>query len=56
MDRQAENIIRTYETELYLYSRILGIWLADEVEPVEIFSLPAAGRQSGAPAVRGDER
>jgi dipeptidyl aminopeptidase/acylaminoacyl peptidase len=39
--RKAENIIRAYEAELYFYSQILGLPLADEIEPVEIFNLPA---------------
>jgi dipeptidyl aminopeptidase/acylaminoacyl peptidase len=34
--RRAENIIRSLESELYFYSRILGFELADPVEPVEI--------------------
>ncbi len=43
--RKAENIIRAYEAELYFYSRILGFPLADAIEPVEIFNLPAAASQ-----------
>src|SRR5262245_46145479 len=39
--RKAENIIRAQEAELYFYSRVLGFPLADEIEPVEIFNLPA---------------
>jgi dipeptidyl aminopeptidase/acylaminoacyl peptidase len=34
--RQAENIKRALEAELYFYSRVLGFDLADEVEPVHI--------------------
>jgi dipeptidyl aminopeptidase/acylaminoacyl peptidase len=40
--RQAKNIIRAYEAELYFYSRILGFTLADKIEPVEIFNLPSS--------------
>lgn len=39
--RKAENIIRAHEAELHFYSRILGFTLADEIEPVEIYNLPA---------------
>ncbi len=39
--RKAENIIRAHETELYFYSRILGIEPADKIEPIEIFNLPS---------------
>jgi dipeptidyl aminopeptidase/acylaminoacyl peptidase len=39
--RKAENIIRAQEAELYFYSQILGFELPDEIEPVEIFNLPA---------------
>jgi dipeptidyl aminopeptidase/acylaminoacyl peptidase len=39
--RRAENIIRAQEAELYFYSRILGFPLADVIEPVEIYNLPA---------------
>jgi dipeptidyl aminopeptidase/acylaminoacyl peptidase len=38
--RQAKNIIRAYEAELYFYSRILGFKPVDEIEPVEIYNLP----------------
>jgi dipeptidyl aminopeptidase/acylaminoacyl peptidase len=38
--RQANNIVRAYEAELYFYSRILGFTLADKIEPVDIFNLP----------------
>jgi dipeptidyl aminopeptidase/acylaminoacyl peptidase len=37
--RQAENIKRTLEGELYFYSRVFGFELADKVEPVEIENL-----------------
>jgi dipeptidyl aminopeptidase/acylaminoacyl peptidase len=34
--RQAKNIKRALDAELYFYSRIFGFDLADPVEPVEI--------------------
>ncbi|MFN2189073.1 MAG: alpha/beta hydrolase family protein, partial [Candidatus Promineifilaceae bacterium] len=34
--RQAENIIRSIEAELYFYGRIFGFEPADSIEPVEI--------------------
>lgn len=37
--RQAENIIRATEAELYFYGRILGFEPADEIEAVEIENL-----------------
>lgn len=37
--RQAENIRRAVEAELYFFSRIFGFELADAVEPVEIENL-----------------
>ncbi len=37
--RKAENIKRTMESELYLYSRVFGFTLADPVEPVHIDNL-----------------
>jgi dipeptidyl aminopeptidase/acylaminoacyl peptidase len=37
--RQAENIKRALEGELYFYSRVFGFELADQVEPVEIENL-----------------
>jgi dipeptidyl aminopeptidase/acylaminoacyl peptidase len=37
--RQAENIIRSTEAEMYFYSRILGFSLAEPVEPVEIINM-----------------
>ena len=40
--RKAENIIRSLESELYFYSRILDFELADPVEPVEIRHLPGS--------------
>ena len=38
--RQARNIKRTLEAELYFYSRVFGFDLAEAVEPVEIENLP----------------
>jgi dipeptidyl aminopeptidase/acylaminoacyl peptidase len=37
--RQAQNIKRALDGELYFYSRVFGFALADEVEPVEIENL-----------------
>ena len=37
--RQAKNIRRSLEAELYFYSRIFGFELADEIEPVDIENL-----------------
>ena len=37
--RQAKNIKRALDGELYFYSRIFGFELADAVEPVEIYNL-----------------
>ena len=37
--RQAENIQRTLEGELYFYSRVFGFALAEAIAPVEIFNL-----------------
>jgi dipeptidyl aminopeptidase/acylaminoacyl peptidase len=34
--RQAKNIIRCAEAELYFYSKVLGFEPADEIAPVEI--------------------
>jgi dipeptidyl aminopeptidase/acylaminoacyl peptidase len=39
--RQAKNIKRTLDAELYFYSRIFGFPLPEPVEPVEIENLPA---------------
>jgi dipeptidyl aminopeptidase/acylaminoacyl peptidase len=38
--RQAANIKRALEGELYFYSRVFGFALADEIEPVPIENLP----------------
>ncbi|HZE72384.1 MAG TPA: prolyl oligopeptidase family serine peptidase [Pyrinomonadaceae bacterium] len=40
--RQAQNIKRALDAELYFYSRVFGFELADEVEPVEIENLSSA--------------
>lgn len=37
--RQAENIKRALEAELYFYARVFGFELPEPVEPVEIFNL-----------------
>jgi dipeptidyl aminopeptidase/acylaminoacyl peptidase len=37
--RQAKNIKRALDAELYFYSRVFGFAIADEVEPVEIENL-----------------
>jgi dipeptidyl aminopeptidase/acylaminoacyl peptidase len=37
--RQAQNIKRSLDAELYFYSRIFGFQLADDIEPVEIENL-----------------
>jgi dipeptidyl aminopeptidase/acylaminoacyl peptidase len=39
--RQAANIKRTLDGELYFYSRIFGFAPADEIEPVPIANLDA---------------
>lgn len=38
--RQARNIARSLEAELYFYGRVFGFAPADEIEPVEIAGLP----------------
>jgi dipeptidyl aminopeptidase/acylaminoacyl peptidase len=38
--RQAKNIKRCLEAELYFYAKVFGFALADEVEPVQIENLP----------------
>lgn len=38
--RQAQNIKRSLDGELYFYSRVFGFELADPVEPIEITNLP----------------
>jgi dipeptidyl aminopeptidase/acylaminoacyl peptidase len=43
--RQAENIKRAVEAELYFYSRVFGFELADLVEPVQIENLGPNVRQ-----------
>jgi dipeptidyl aminopeptidase/acylaminoacyl peptidase len=44
--RQAQNIKRSLEGELYFYSRVFGFELADEVEPIEISNLPTITPQA----------
>ena len=39
--RRSENIKRALEAELYFYSKVFGFDLADQIESVEIFNLPA---------------
>jgi dipeptidyl aminopeptidase/acylaminoacyl peptidase len=41
--RQAKNIKRALDGELYFYSRVFGFELADEVEPIEIENLEVSG-------------
>jgi len=41
--RQAKNIKRSLDGELYFYSKVLGFELAEPVEPVEIENLAALG-------------
>ncbi|NYT01429.1 MAG: S9 family peptidase [Methanosarcinales archaeon] len=41
--RQAGNIQKSLESELYFYSRIFGFELADQVDPVPIENLPGGG-------------
>ncbi len=36
--RKGENIIRAHEAELFFYSRIFAIPIADDAEPIEIFN------------------
>jgi dipeptidyl aminopeptidase/acylaminoacyl peptidase len=38
--RQAANIQRVLEAELYFYAKVFGFELADAIEPVEIYNLP----------------
>ena len=40
--RQAANIQRSLEAQLYFFSRMLGFELADPVKPVEIVNLDSA--------------
>ena len=41
--RQAKNIIRAMEAELYFYGKVFGFEPADEIEPLQIENLPARG-------------
>ena len=43
--RQAQNIKRALDGELYFYSRVFGFELADDVEPVEIENLVIRSRR-----------
>ncbi len=47
--RQAKNIKRSLDAELYFYSKVFTFALADAVEPVEILNLPAAAINDGRP-------
>jgi dipeptidyl aminopeptidase/acylaminoacyl peptidase len=38
--RKAESIRRSFEAELYFYSRVFGFRLADKIEPIKIENLP----------------
>jgi len=40
--RQAANIKRSLEAELYFYGRVFGFTPADRLEPVPIANLPVA--------------
>lgn len=37
--RNAKNIVRVYEAELFFYGKVLGFTSADTIEPVEIANL-----------------
>lgn len=47
--RQAKNIKRALEGELYFYSRIFGFELAEEIEPIEIHNLKKKGHGMPSP-------
>jgi dipeptidyl aminopeptidase/acylaminoacyl peptidase len=47
--RRAENIKRSYEAELYFYSKIFQFNLADQMEPVTIENLEAKGARPATP-------
>ena len=49
--RRAENIKRSYEAELYFYSKIFGFNLADKIEPVTIENVDAIGTKPPLPSV-----
>jgi dipeptidyl aminopeptidase/acylaminoacyl peptidase len=45
--RQAANIRRSIEAELYFYGRVFGFTPADRLEPIDIEHLPAPGMGPG---------
>ena len=47
--RRAENIKRSYEAELYFYSKIFQFNLADQIEPVNIKNLEVKGTKPALP-------
>ena len=47
--RRAENIKRSYEAELYFYSKIFQFNLADQIEPVNIENLEVKGTKPALP-------
>ena len=47
--RRAENIKRSYEAELYFYSKIFQFNLAEQMEPVTIENLDAKGARPATP-------
>ncbi len=46
--RRAENIRRSFDGELYFYSKVFGFELAEKVEPVKIENLKGAKRQAAS--------
>jgi dipeptidyl aminopeptidase/acylaminoacyl peptidase len=52
--RQAKNIKRALDGELYFYSRVFGFELAEPVEPVEIENLNERSQKSGHPVLTSD--
>jgi dipeptidyl aminopeptidase/acylaminoacyl peptidase len=53
--RRSENIKRSYEAELYFYSRIFRFPLADQIEPVTIENLDATTARPALPPVEVTE-
>jgi dipeptidyl aminopeptidase/acylaminoacyl peptidase len=53
--RRSENIKRSYEAELYFYSRIFRFPLADQIEPVTIENLDATTVRPALPPVEVTE-
>jgi dipeptidyl aminopeptidase/acylaminoacyl peptidase len=49
--RRAENIKRSYEAELYFYSKIFRFNLAEQIEPVTIENLDVKGARPATPPV-----